>query len=95
VPGIVGRSRDIKRMDGRSAVMKLTPCLSGHIYITKQGNGVHLSPQDIRVLHEFIHREEKEKRQRVMTTLKSRSARRPRLDRGAVQVKYFHQSMLF
>lgn len=41
--------------------MKLTLCLSGHLYITKAGKGVHLSPQDIKDFHDFIHREEKKK----------------------------------
>ena len=37
--------------------MKLTPCLSGHLYIEKDGRKIHISPQDIRDLHNFLHRE--------------------------------------
>lgn len=37
--------------------MKLTPCLSGHLYITKGGRGVHLSPDDLRTLVDFIDRD--------------------------------------
>ena len=36
--------------------MRLTPCLSGHLHIKKGGRGVHLSPDDLKELHKFLHR---------------------------------------
>jgi hypothetical protein len=36
--------------------MMFESCLSGHLYIRKDGRAVHLSPDDIRDLHNFLHR---------------------------------------
>jgi hypothetical protein len=37
--------------------MKIIPCLSGHAYIKKDGRMVHLSPNELQELHDFLHRE--------------------------------------
>ena len=36
--------------------MKVTPCLSGHLFIKKDGRSIHLSPDDLKDLHKLLHR---------------------------------------